>query len=252
MKNLVIIQARMGSSRLPGKVLMELAGKTVLECVVERVRECNLVDEILVATTIEKENLPLIAMCAGKGIRVFCGSENDVLDRFYQAARLLSPENVIRITADCPLLDASVLERIIRRHQETEADYTSNTIEPTYPDGLDCEIMKFSVLCEAWREAKLASQREHVTQYMIHQEKYKRESVKNETDYSKERWTIDTLEDYQFVSNIYVQLGEKSKDFHAVIDFLDDNPGLRDINSGFERNEGLMKSLKNDYIIDTK
>ena len=246
MRNLAIIQARMGSSRLPGKVMLELAGKTVIECVVDRVLKSELVDDVVVATSIDKGNLPLIEKCAAKGIRIFCGSEDDVLDRFYQAAKLFQPENVIRITADCPLLDPQVVDQVVRRHMETGADYTSNTIEPTYPDGLDCEIMKYSVLHETWKKAKLASDREHVTQYIIHHD-FEKQCVRNDIDYSAERWTIDTPEDYALIKKIYDAEECENGDFNSVVKYLDQHPELRTLNSQFERNEGLIKSLNNDH-----
>lgn len=247
MENLAIIQARLGSSRLPNKVLMKLGGRTILENVVERVRKSRLVDEVIVATTMNREDLPIVRLCSENGIRVFCGSENDVLDRYYQAAKLIKPANVIRITADCPLLDTAVLDLVIQRHMEENTDYVS--AGTTYPDGLDCEIMKYTVLEEAWRNAELASQREHVTQYIIHNDSYSKRTVDNDCDYGAERWTVDTAEDYMFVTKLYEGLGEGTTDFHRIIRYLDQNPELRSLNSMYTRNEGLKKSLENDYII---
>lgn len=252
MQNLVIIQARCGSSRLPSKVLLPLGNKTVLECVIERVRKSNYDNEIVVATTMELVDLPIVALCAANGIRVFCGSENDVLDRYYQAAKLIQPDNVIRITADCPLLDPKILDLVIKNHLESNADYTSNTIEVTYPDGLDCEIMKYSILEDVWRKANMASQREHVTQFILHCDKYKKVSVKNKIDYSCERWTIDTAEDYKLISAIYCELKGGETDFETILGILERRPELRLLNKNLERNEGLIKSLANDYVIAPK
>lgn len=254
MKNLAIIQARYGSSRLPGKVLLPLGDKTVLECVIDRVKKSRYVNEIIVATTIEKIDTPIVLLCASKGIRVFCGSENDVLDRYYQIARLLRPEHITRITADCPLLDPDILDIVIKKHLETGSDYTSNILEVTYPDGLDCEIMKYNVLEEAWKNANLLSQREHVTQYIIHSDKFKKVSVKSGIDYSAERWTIDTSEDYQLLSAIYQGLKDND-DFmkmETVMKFLYAKEDLQKLNKNYKRNEGLIKSLANDYVIAPK
>lgn len=248
MENLAIIQARLGSSRLPNKVLMKLGEQTILESVLDRVKKSKLVDEVIVATTINRNDIPIVRLCSEKGIRVCCGSETDVLDRYYQVAKLLRPTNIIRITADCPLLDAAVLEQVIQKHIEEDADYTA--LGATYPDGLDCEIMRFAVLEEAWKKAVLASDREHVTQYIIHNNIYSKQIVENDKDYGTERWTVDTAEDYMLVTKIYESLGSESEDFTKIIRFLNKNPELRCLNSMYTRNEGLQKSLENDYILE--
>lgn len=251
--NLVIIQARMGASRLPGKVLLPLAGKTVLEHVIERVSRAKLIDDIIVATTIGRENLPILRLCADKGIRVFCGSESDVLDRYYQAAKLLRPVNVIRITADCPAIDPQVIDQVIEEHIREDNDYTSNTLgKETFPDGLDVEIVRFSVLKEAWENARLASEREHVTLYITHSKQYKKGAVYSDVDHGMERWTLDTQQDYQMLKAVFESLYINKKDFtySDVIDYLDQHNDIRIINKNIERNEGLKKSLDNDYEVN--
>lgn len=251
-KNLVIIQARMGSTRLPGKVLKQIEGKTVLEHIINRLNACRYVDEVLVATSIEREDLAIVAECIKIGIRVFCGSEKDVLDRYYQVARLVKPHNIIRITADCPLHDVDVVDMVIKKHMEENNDYTSNTLKETFPDGLDVEIMKYEILKEAWEQANMASQREHVTQYIIHNEKYKKGSIICEKDYGEERWTLDTESDFRFISKVYSVLYEKNHLFgmRDILGLLELCPELKTINSNVERNEGLKKSILNDYIIE--
>jgi len=251
-KTLAIIQARMGSSRLLNKVLMELKGKTVLERVVERVLQSQYIDDVIVATTIEKQDLAIVKLCADKDIRVFCGSETDVLDRYYQCAKLLSPDHVVRITADCPMIDVDVMDLVISTHLNNASDYSSNTLEPTYPDGLDTEIMKFSVLEEAWQKAKLMSQREHVTQYIIHNDRYSKSSIENDVDYGNERWTLDTDNDYSFIKCVYNELYDINPNFGFgdIISLLNKKPELRMINNDSKRNEGLSKSLKNDYLMN--
>jgi spore coat polysaccharide biosynthesis protein SpsF len=249
--NLAIIQARMGSSRLPKKVLLDLAGKSVLEQVVDRVKNSSLVDEIIVATTIEKQDLEIIKLCANQGIRVFCGSENDVLDRYYQAAKLFNPVNVIRITADCPLIDPAVIDQVIKAHLDGNYDYTSNVIRETFPDGEDVEIMKFSTLKEAWDEANLASQREHVTQYILNNDKYKKCNVVYNEDLSNKRWTLDNEEDYLLIREIYKKVYNSNKTFGIkdILNVLKNNPELENINISIARNEGLRKSLENDHKV---
>lgn len=247
--NLAIIQARMGSSRLFGKVLEELAGKTVLWHVIHRVAKSKLIDEIIVATSYKKADLQIVKYCAEQGIRIFIGSEDDVLDRYYQAAKLFQPDNVIRITADCPLHDAHVIDTVIEKHIREDNDYTSNTIKETFPDGLDCEVIKFSILEEAWKKARLSSEREHVTPFIINSN-YKKGCVVNSINRGKERWTLDTDKDYEFIKTVFDELYAENPEFNAdeVYALLDAKPEIRKINSDIIRNEGLLKSIENDCV----
>lgn len=251
MEILAIIQARMGSSRLSGKVLKELAGKPVLWHVVDRVRRSRLIDEIVVATTSQKEDLKIVKYCAEQEIRVFVGSEEDVLDRYYQAARLYKPDHIVRITADCPLHDPKVIDMIIQKHLDMGNDYTSNTLEDSFPDGLDCEVFTFAALEQAWNEAKLSSEREHVTPYIKKGEQFKKYSVKDPVDHSQYRWTMDTERDFEFISKIFGELYEKDRGFDKddIYALLDRQPELLTINSGIIRNEGYIKSVENDRIM---
>ena len=162
-----IIQARTGSTRLPEKVLLDLEGQPVLSHIIKRVNASKLVTGILVATTVRKEDLAIVRLCSNANTRVFCGSENDVLDRYYQAAKLLEADNIVRITADCPLIDPSIIDEVVALHLKEKSDYTSNTMEESYPDGLDVEIFRFEALKKAWENACLASEREHVTPYTV-------------------------------------------------------------------------------------
>ena len=247
--NLAIIQARMGSTRLPNKVLLKLAGKTVLEHVVSRVKKSKFVDEVIVATTIDKKDLEIISHCASNGIRIFVGSETDVLDRYYQAARLLQPTNVIRITSDCPMIDPEIIDLIGRKHLEERADYTSNTIDETYPDGLDAEVTSFEALKTAWEQATLNSEREHVTPFIKKNPgKFKLVSVENDTNLSHMRWTIDQPEDFEFLQRIFDRLYTANNDFRTkdVLNEIARDPDLLDVNKGIIRNEGYLKSLNSD------
>src|SRR3989339_1281991 len=193
-----IIQARMGSSRLPNKVLKFLGDKTVIEHVCDRVRKSNYIDELFVATTIDINNLQLINLCTSKGIRVFCGSEDDVLDRYYQLAKLIKTDHIVRITSDCPVIDPELIDLIIKSHIQTNSDYTSNTIEDSFPDGLDTEVFKFNSLEKAWKEASLLSEREHVTPYIKKNPNiFTLNSVVSETNYQNKRWTLDTNLDFE-------------------------------------------------------
>jgi spore coat polysaccharide biosynthesis protein SpsF len=250
---LAVIQARMGSLRLPNKVLLPLAGKSVIEHVVERVRRCKLIDEVIVATSIDSNNLSLIKLCSENGIRIFIGSENDVLDRFYQLAKLIKPEHIVRITADCPLIDPSVISKVVSTHLNTGADYTSNTMIPTYPDGLDLSIFNYKALKESWKKSKLLSEREHVTPYIRKNcQIFKHINVQNNVDLSNKRWTLDEDEDYVLLQHIFNELYSNNPFFEMndILNFLSKNTNLEKINSHFVRNEGYQKSLLNDKKID--
>ena len=187
MRTLAIIQARTSSTRLPRKVLLPLEDKTVIEHVIERVSMAKLIDEIVVATTIEREDINIVKLVSSLGYRVFAGSKDDVLDRFFQVAKLIKPTNIVRITSDCPLIDPKIIDLVIETHLRENADYTSNTLVETFPDGLDVEIFTFKVLYEAWRNAKLLSEREHVTPYIRNSKRFKKINVR----YHKIYQTID-------------------------------------------------------------
>ena len=209
-KIVAMIQARMGSTRLPGKVLMSLGNSTVLEHVIKRVTLAKLVNEVVLVTTLNLDDLPLVRLCSELNIRVFSGSENDVLDRFYQAGKLLKPDHIIRITADCPLMDSDVIDLVVQRHLDSGADYTSNVLKETYPDGLDVEVFKYSALEKAWKEAVKTSDREHVTLYFRnHPDFFILYSVENNINLSTHRWTLDEPKDYEFIQQIYNSFPEK-------------------------------------------
>lgn len=251
MKTVALIQARCASTRLPNKVLMDLCGKPVLQHVIERVQRSKNVDETMVITSIEKENLPILALCASLGIRCFCGSEQDVLDRYYQAARLITPEMIVRVTADCPLYDAAFLDNAFEQ-MNGRYDYAGQLSKETYPDGLDIEIFTYAALERSWKEARLSSEREHVTQYIRkHPELFCLLDLQCPLgDYGNERWTLDEPEDYQLIHAICMHFPDgaaySAKD---VIDYLDSDQKLREINGRFTRNEGLQKSLQFDSIV---
>ncbi len=255
MKFLAIIQARCGSSRLPSKVLKDLCGKTVLERVIERVSQSRYVDEVMVATTMNREDVPIVNLVSGLGMRVFAGNQTDVLDRYYQVAKIIHPEYVIRITADCPLFDSQILDDAIEKLQP-DADYMAAVTE-TLADGLDLEIMRFGALENAWNEACLASEREHVTLYIKNNPQLFRiqnyESVLE--NLHDERWTIDEPEDYQFIKKIYghfCSIHQERFFSKDILEFLDKNPEVRKINQGFVRNEGLLISLRNDKVVNER
>lgn len=249
MDYLALIQARCGATRLPNKILLDLEGKTVLERVVERVKKSKRISEIMVVTTINVEDIAVVQLCSNKAIRIFCGSSDDVLDRFYQAAKLLRPKNIIRITADCPMMDPEIIDLVIDSHEKSGADYTSNTIKELFPDGEDVEVFTYSALETAWQKAALPSEREHVTPYLKKESSlFKLESVESETNYSTYRWTLDEPRDYEFIKRIYKDLYPLDPLFgiKMILKHLHQNPTLKNINHQIVRNEGLLKSLADD------
>lgn len=253
-----IIQARMGSTRVPGKVMLDLCGSPVIEHVVNRLKKSTLIDEIIIATSTDSNNEPLIDFCIKNNVSYFVGSENDVLDRYYQTAKannINDEDIIIRITSDCPLIDPFVVDKVIEEHISGNNDYTANVIECTYPDGLDCEVFNFSILKDAWLNANLSSQREHVTLYIRdNPNKFKLGNVENDVDLSDLRWTLDEKEDFIFINEIYKNFYSEDSFFAMddIVDLLHKKPELLEINSKFTRNEGLIKSLKEDVDLGSR
>ncbi len=254
-KTVAFIQARMASTRLPRKVLLPLQGVPVLQHVIQRTRAARLVSDVVVVTTMEPEDLQIVALCASLETRVFCGSVNDVLDRFYQAARIAGADNVVRITADCPVMDPGVIDRVVEAHLEGKADYTSNVLKATFPDGEDVEVVALGALEKAWREAALLSEREHVTPYLRnHPELFRLVGVESETDLGGKRWTVDEPKDYAFLQALYDRLYPSDHLFpmKRVLELLREHPELEQINSSIGRNEGYAKSLREDGTANAK
>lgn len=251
-----IIQARTGSTRLPGKVLKNICDKPLLIHVVERVAYSKLIDDIIVATTISKSDDAIESLCLQNGIMCFRGSEEDVLDRYYRAAQAFQTtkgDAIVRITADCPLIDPDVIDQVIELYKQSGADYASNIDPPTYPDGLDVEVFSFAALEKAWLEAKLLSEREHVTLFIReHRDRFKISNLENASDVSALRWTVDEAEDLEIIKEIYESLYKAGSLFKTddVLDYLAKHSEVIQKNSSFSRNEGLLKSLQHDRLID--
>lgn len=251
-----IIQARMNSSRLPGKVLMDLCGQPVLMHVVSRLGHSKKIDSIIVATTVSDMDNSLANYCNKNNILCFRGSEGDVLDRFYQAA-LNNGANegdyIVRITADCPFIDPQLVDSIIEAALENRRDYTSNTLNPTYPDGLDTEVFKFSALKRAWEDATLRSEREHVTPYIYkHPELFSLFSYESNHNHSFLRWTLDEPEDYTVIEKVYQKLYNTDKVFLTkdILNLYTTDKSIFETNTVFTRNEGYEKSLKDDTEVE--
>jgi spore coat polysaccharide biosynthesis protein SpsF len=232
MKIVAIVQARMGSSRLPRKVLKDLGGATVLDRVLNRLGRSWLIQESVVATTIEPADDAIVEHCERTGRKVFRGSEQDVLDRYYQAAKYVNADVVVRITSDCPVIDPEVTDGTIRAFLDRHADYASNVLVRTYPRGLDTEVMTVQALERAWRESNKPHQREHVTPYIYENpSEFKLHGIENDTDCSRHRWTVDTPEDLELLRAIYERFGGRD-DFgwREVLKLVESDPSLAEIN----------------------
>ena len=250
---LAILQARVSSTRLPGKVLKPILGRAMILRQVDRLARSVCIHQLVLATSDQPSDDPLAELCRVEGIPCHRGSLDDVLDRFHQAALAAGPpDHVVRLTGDCPLTDPTVVDQVIRTHLEQGNDYTSNTLEPTFPDGLDVEVVRFRCLVEAWREARLRSEREHVTPFIYARpDRYRLGSVVAETDRSHLRWTVDDPVDFQLVSRIYEALWEENPAFGTsdVLALLGRRPDLAELNSALERNAGFAKSLRDDHRV---
>ena len=246
---LAILQARVSSTRLPGKVLLPLLGKPMLVRQIERILRSQRIDKHIVATSAETEDDAIENLCNEINIECFRGSLDDVLDRFYQAAKVYKPEHVVRLTGDCPLTDPQIIDRLIDFHLAGGYDYSSNALEPSYPDGLDAEVMKFNVLEQAWRKATTKTEREHVTFYIYNEPTLFKIGVeKNHVDLSYLRWTVDEPEDFSLVETIYQNLYPLNPSFTQddILALLHNHPEMITMNTAFFRNEGLKKSLSWD------
>jgi len=235
-----ILQARMGSTRLPGKVLNKVLDRPLLLYEIERLRRSHLIDEIVVATTTSQLDKQIVRFCEESHFPVFCGSEEDVLDRYYRAAKAFKADVVIRVTGDCPIIDPEVVDQVIAFYLEASPpfDYVSNTLQRTYPRGLDIEVFSFKGLERAAHETKLPYEREHVTPYFYqHPELFRLGNVACETDESRHRWTVDTAEDFELISRLLGELYPNNPEFRMadVLQVLKDHPDWVKINAHIEQ-----------------
>ena len=250
MKTLLITQARMGSSRLPAKILKNINGKSLLEIHLRRLKKCKKVSEIIVATTTKDEDLTIYDKSLEWGFKAFRGSEIDVLDRFYQSVKNENADWIVRVTSDCPLIDPILVDKVIEYVQENDVDYGSNILIELFPDGQDIEVFKFSALEIAWKNAKLLSEREHVTPYLRNnshgkgKELFKTINYPCDSDYSNIRMTVDEVKDFKLIEILIMKLGI-DKSWKEYTNYIINN-NLNKINKNIIRNEGFLKSLKKD------
>ena len=243
-----IIQARMTSTRLPGKVLMEVMGRPLLSYQIERLRFSKMIDNIIIATTANKEDNPIIELAQKEGLSFYRGSEDDVLDRYYQAAKKYNVKHVMRLTADCPLVDPMICDLVVEKYISEDADYVHTG--QSFTEGLGCEVFKFSVLEKIWKNAHVKSEREHVTLYIRNcWEEFHCIILENETDDSKYRITVDEKRDFFVVKALLENLYSKYKKPFSLDDvkvYFKAHPEIYALNADIVRNEGLLKSLKED------
>lgn len=232
MKTLAIVQARMGSTRLPGKVLQDIGGKTMLARVLERAERSRLIDGVCVATTTGPEDDAIEEECRGLRVPVFRGSSEDVLDRYHRAARKFDADPVVRITSDCPLLDPDVLDDVVGLFRKETPDYASNVATRSFPQGLDVEVFRSAALEAAWREATKPFERVHVTPFIYqHPDRFRLATLRADADYSGNRWTVDTTDDMAFVRAVYARMGGDGRfGWRAILELLAREPQLADLN----------------------
>jgi spore coat polysaccharide biosynthesis protein SpsF len=237
-RTVAIIQARMSSSRLPGKVLQEITGSPMLAHVINRVRRAKTVDEVVVATTTDPSDDAIVLFCRENETGCFRGSLFDVLDRYYQCAKNYQAGIIVRITADCPVIDPDVIDLTVTEFLKRKVDFAANRLPPpwhrTYPIGLDTEVCSFAALESAWKDAKLKHEREHVMPYLYAEEgRFKIFQVDTAPDYGSMRWTVDTPEDLVLIRRIFEAFnGRDNFSWQEVLQLVQQRPDLMEINAG--------------------
>ena len=243
-----IVEARMGSTRLPGKVLMKIENeKTVLEFVLNQCKESKLLDRIIVATTNNIDDLKIVKLVKKLGFNYFCGNEFDVLDRYYKCAKKFMSNDIMRITADCPLIDPTIMDKVIKQYNSGKFDYVSTSPPQTFPWGISVEIFSFKSLESIWKNAKLLSEREHVTPYFYNNpKKFKIFIIKSKVQLSKIRITIDRENDLFLVRKIISKIKMRPILLNSILKLFKNDRTLFEINKSNIPNEGYLKSLKLD------
>ncbi len=235
-----IVQARIGSTRLPGKILKELSGKSVLWHVVNRLSHSKLCNKIVIATTTEPEDDVVENYCVENNFPYYRGSSENVLSRYYETAKVFGAEIIIRITSDCPLIDPEIIDKMLEQFlsEKSKIDYMSNVFPRMFPRGLDTEIFTCDALEISFNNAVNQNDLEHVTPYIYqHPEKFKIKNFANDKDLSFHRWTIDTTEDYELIKSIYNKLYESGKIFllNDILKLFDEHPELIKINQNVKQ-----------------
>ena len=243
MKTVAIIQARMQSTRLPGKVMRPICGEPMINLILERLSKAKRIDQIVLATSEDPANDQLVKTVSELGYTVYRGSENDVLDRYYQVAKEVGADIIVRITGDCPLIDPALVDEVIEKFLEAGVEYICNISPPTYPDGLDVEVFTFTALAKAWKHAKKPNQREHVTPYIRESDEFSHLNFSSNINYSNERWTVDELEDFEVIQKICEHFyPRKNFGWLEVLALRNVHPEFFIANRHLVRNEGAKIS----------
>lgn len=252
MRIIAITQARTGSTRLPNKIFKEINGESLFQIHIDRISKASKISEIIIATTINKSDNVIEEFAKKNGVKVFRGSENDVLDRFYKAVKNENVDYIVRLTSDCPLIDGTLIDHIVEKAILDKVDYCSNTLIESFPDGQDIEVFTFAALEKAWKEAQLLSEREHVTPYIKNnssfygKEKFAAINVLSENkEYGDVRMTVDEEDDFKVISKLIQILGVNAGWEDYVGEYVR-NKEIYSLNSSIIRNEGYLKSLKKD------
>lgn len=248
-----LIQVRMGSTRLPEKSLMDMHGKPMLWHLVNRVKKAKNIDNVVIATTVEPQDKVIVDFAEKERIDCYAGSEMDILDRLYQTTKKFGGEVAVRITGDCPLTDPGVIDKLLNFHlgNKDKYDVVTNISPPSYPDGLDTEVLPMETLERAWNEVEDPMWREWATAYFYeNQDKYKVGNVSHDEDLSHHRWTVDYEEDFDLVKKIFAELGPKGEDFSMkhVLELLKENDHIYNINRKYRRDEAYEEALKEKDI----
>jgi spore coat polysaccharide biosynthesis protein SpsF len=251
MKIVAVTQARSSSTRLPNKVLMTIGHQSLLELHLKRILKSRKITQLVVATTTNPEDVAIADIAQWLGLEYYRGSLNDVLDRFYRAVETKDADYIVRLTSDCPLIDAELIDKVIQKAVDENLDYCSNVLEPSYPDGQDVEVFRFSALKQAWMEATKTSEREHVTPYIWSNSTYKGGTLFTSGNFSEGykfdglRMTIDEQRDFDLIQQLILRVGTE-KTWLEYANFLEQHDEIRTINQTITRNEGYTKSINNE------
>lgn len=250
-KIVAFLQARTDSTRLPKKVLKPLLDKPMIIHELERVSRSKLIDDLILLTSLETSDDELAKIVKNYGYKVFRASKDNVLERFYKCAQELELKKndlIIRLTGDCPIHDATIIDELVRSFLESDLDYIANCVNPVYPDGLDAEVFTYGVLQKAYKGAKKLSEKEHVTPYVRNSGLFKTANLERESIHPEWRLTVDEPNDFTVIEQIYNHFNSNEFSFLDLVEYLENEPSLLKINSNINRNEGYEKSLKEDKI----
>ena len=247
-----IIQARIGSTRLKGKILADINGEPMLYRVYKQIENCKLLNKVIIATTFLEEDNETVKFLEKNNIEYFRGEPTNVLDRYFECAKKINADIVVRMTADNPLMDPDVIDRVIQHYTENDFDYIANNNPRTYPYGMDVEVFSFNALEKAWLKSTLPSEKEHVTGYIINNEIFKKDNVSLEEDFSNIRITVDRTRDLELIREIYSRIKDRPILIKHVKKLYEEKPELFRVNEDYIKDEGYLKSLEEDEKFLTK